>query len=144
MAVEDVRALLRSQLEENYGVDGAAYLVYRPPGGWSDLVTHRDIDALEARMTAQFAEVTTGIDHRFVDVNCRFTDLETNIDRRFTEVDRRFTALHTNFDIKLGALEDRLTSAMNTGFKEQTRWFVTTVLAIMTILATVMVLAVKL
>jgi hypothetical protein len=44
MAVEEVRARLRRQLEETYGVEGAAILMDRPPGGWSDLVTNQTLD----------------------------------------------------------------------------------------------------
>jgi hypothetical protein len=57
MAVEEVRARLRRQLEETYGVEGAAILMDRPPGGWSDLVTNEMLDAklsaLEHRLIAE-------------------------------------------------------------------------------------------
>jgi len=70
MAVEEVRARLRRQLEETYGVEGAAILMDRPPGGWSDLVTNHTLalhfealdhrfDALEHRLQAAFHEQTT-------------------------------------------------------------------------------------
>jgi hypothetical protein len=44
MAVEEVRARLRRQLEETYGIEGAAILMDRPPGGWNDLVTNQTLD----------------------------------------------------------------------------------------------------
>ena len=44
MTVDDVRAQLRPLLEREYGVDGAAYLMDRPPEGWSDLVTNRTLE----------------------------------------------------------------------------------------------------
>jgi hypothetical protein len=43
-AVEEARARLRRQLEETYGVEGAAILMDRPVGGWSDLVTNQTLD----------------------------------------------------------------------------------------------------
>jgi hypothetical protein len=44
MAVEEVRARLRRQLEETYGIEGAAILMDRPPGCWNDLVTNQTLD----------------------------------------------------------------------------------------------------
>jgi hypothetical protein len=41
---EDVRLRVRTKLEELLGVDGAEYLLDRPPGGWSDLVTKSYLD----------------------------------------------------------------------------------------------------
>ncbi|MGQ0802238.1 MAG: hypothetical protein ACT4PI_00010 [Actinomycetota bacterium] len=54
MAVSEARERLRQQLEENYGVDGAAILMDRPPGGWSDLVTKDYLDAKFAATDAKF------------------------------------------------------------------------------------------
>ncbi|MGI8797163.1 MAG: hypothetical protein ACR2IR_11380 [Acidimicrobiia bacterium] len=45
MAVNEVRERLKQQLENDYGVEGAAILMDRPPGGWSDLVTRDYLDA---------------------------------------------------------------------------------------------------
>jgi hypothetical protein len=70
MAVEEARARPRRQLEETYGVEGAAILMDRPPGGWSDLVTSQTIalhfealdhrfEALEHRLRADFRDQTT-------------------------------------------------------------------------------------
>jgi hypothetical protein len=65
------------QLEETYGVEGAAILMDRPPGGWSDLATNQTLslhfdtldhrfealdhrfDALEHRLRSEFREQTT-------------------------------------------------------------------------------------
>ena len=44
MSIDDVTSQLRSQLQEAFGVDGATYLMDRPPGGWSDLVTNESLD----------------------------------------------------------------------------------------------------
>jgi hypothetical protein len=52
-------------LEREYGVDGAAYLIDRPPGGWSDLVTNhtleRELDALRHEMRADMAGLRADI-----------------------------------------------------------------------------------
>jgi hypothetical protein len=61
IAVEEVRARLRRQLEETYGVEGAAILMDRPPGGWSDLVTNQ---ALDLRMEALEHKLIASVDRR--------------------------------------------------------------------------------
>ena len=61
MTVDETMIRLRRQLEEAHGVDGAAILMDRPPGGWGALVTNDTLDlklaALEERTRAQFAAV---------------------------------------------------------------------------------------
>ena len=68
MAVEEVRARLRRQLEETYGVEGAAILMDRPPGGWNDLVTNQTLDlkldALEYKIHAELAALSASVDRR--------------------------------------------------------------------------------
>ena len=61
MTVDDVRARLRPLLEKEYGVEGAAYLIDRPPGGWSDLVTNqtleRELETLRQEIKADMANL---------------------------------------------------------------------------------------
>ena len=68
MAVEEVRARLRRQLEEAYGVEGAAILMDRPPGGWSDLVTNQTLDlkldALRHEFRAGLEALSGSVDRR--------------------------------------------------------------------------------
>lgn len=63
MMLDDVRAHLRPLLEKEYGVEGAAFLIDRPPGGWSDLVTNRtlerELDALRQEIRADMADLRT-------------------------------------------------------------------------------------
>ena len=59
MAVNEIREQLRSRLEEDYGVEGATYLMDRPPGGWSDLVTK---DYLDAKLDALRHELLGSMD----------------------------------------------------------------------------------
>jgi hypothetical protein len=85
MAVEEVRARLREKLEGAFGAEEASYLMDRPPGGWSDLVTN---PVLEARFAA--------VDARFDAVDARFEILEAKLDaaenRILAAVDRRLRA----------------------------------------------------
>jgi hypothetical protein len=100
VTVDEDRMHLRTRLEELVGMSGAAILMDRPPGGWSDLVTNhtldlrfaafeahfdRKLDALEARMDLRFA----GIDARFADVDHRFDRFEHQL---LAQVDRRLRA----------------------------------------------------
>jgi hypothetical protein len=68
MAVEDVRVRLRRQLEDTFGVEEASILMDRPPGGWSDLVTHQtlklEMDVLRAEMRTEMAELSASVDRR--------------------------------------------------------------------------------
>jgi hypothetical protein len=75
MAVEDVAARLRQKLVEAYGAEEASWLMDRPPGGWTDLVTNQTldlkIDALRADVRAEFAELRT-----------EMANLSSSVDRR--------------------------------------------------------------
>ena len=68
MAVEEHRLRIRRSLEEKLGVEEASYLMDRPPGGWSDLVTNQTLDlkleALEHRLTARITELSASVDRR--------------------------------------------------------------------------------
>jgi len=65
MSIDDVTTQLRGQLQEAFGVDGATYLMDRPPGGWNDLVTNDSLDrqfnVFRREMTAEFAVVRSEI-----------------------------------------------------------------------------------
>lgn len=56
MTIDDVRVRLRTKLESAFGAEEASYLMDRPPGGWSDLVTNQ---VLEARLDALRSDLTT-------------------------------------------------------------------------------------
>jgi hypothetical protein len=61
MTVNEITARLRARLQEEYGVDEAAILMDRPPGGWGDLVTNESLDRrladFGARIDARFDTV---------------------------------------------------------------------------------------
>lgn len=59
MAVDELLARLRRDLEETYGVDGAAFLMDRPRGGWDSLVTKDELETLEHKIRAEIAGVRT-------------------------------------------------------------------------------------
>jgi tetrahydromethanopterin S-methyltransferase subunit G len=115
MTVDEVRTRIRHWLEEVIGMEGAEYLLDRPPGGWSDLATKDDFDR-------RFGEV----DRRFGEVDRRFDE----IDRRFDEIDRRFDALEVGIDL-------RITSAVNRAIASQTRWVFGAIVAVIPILAVI-------
>lgn len=68
MTTEETRTRLRERLEEEYGVDEAAILMDRPPGGWRDLVTKADLDqrfgAFEQRLDHKLAAEAARLDSR--------------------------------------------------------------------------------
>jgi hypothetical protein len=107
MAVEEVRTRIRGALEATLGVEGVDYLLDRPSGGWNDLATKADLEALDTRLDLRFAEVDrhfAEVDRHFADVDRRFAD----VDRRFADIDRRFGELDAKFEHKFGELDKRL------------------------------------
>jgi hypothetical protein len=67
-------------LQEEYGVDEAAILMDRPPGGWNDLLTNESLDR-------RLAEFGARIDAKFDAVDARFDavryDLTATMEREF-------------------------------------------------------------
>jgi hypothetical protein len=63
MAVDEIRERTRRKLEALVGAEETSYLMDRPPGGWSDLVTNQvldaKLDALEHRLVAEMAKLRT-------------------------------------------------------------------------------------
>lgn len=118
MAVEEQRLRVRRSLEEKLGVEEASYLMDRPVGGWSDLVTNHTLD-LKFRV----------LDERFALIDERFVALDTRLDQRFAQVDERFRSLEDRFDAKLDSLEHQLRAEINEGFRRQTWALLTAVIA---------------
>jgi hypothetical protein len=96
MPVDEEVSALKAKLEEDYGVRGAAILMDRPPGGWSDLVTNaslqRELLVLEGRLDLKLAAV-----------DARFDALESRMEARFADVEHRFD----RFEHQLLAQVDR-------------------------------------
>ena len=83
---------VRRSLEEKVGVEEASYLMDRPMGGWSELVTNHTLDL-------KFAVV----DERF-----------RSIDERFRAIDERFHSLEARLDVRFDALEEKLEDKIET------------------------------
>ena len=68
MAIEEIRVRLREKLEGIVGAEETSYLMDRPPGGWSDLVTNQTltdkIDALRQEMRAEMSALSASVDAR--------------------------------------------------------------------------------
>ena len=56
MAIDEQRLRVRRSLEEKLGMEEASYLMDRPAGGWSELVTNHTLDlklaVVEAKIDA--------------------------------------------------------------------------------------------
>ena len=79
MAVDDIREQVRRTLEELMSAEEASYLMDRPPGGWSDLVTK---DYLDARLDGLRGELRTEI----AGVRTELAHLRTQIERQTTSL----------------------------------------------------------
>ena len=95
MSIDDVTTQLRGQLQEAFGMDGATYLMDRPPGGWKDLVTNESLDR-------RLADFGARMDARFETVDVRLDALSETMDARFKAVDAR-----------LGELKHELSSSIS-------------------------------
>jgi hypothetical protein len=92
MSIDDVTTQLRSQLQEAFGVDGASYLMDRPPGGWSDLVTNdsldRRIQVLDHGVRSEIQVLRTETIAEFAIVRSELSamrhELRAEIDRQIT------------------------------------------------------------
>jgi hypothetical protein len=86
MAVEEVRARLRLKLEEIVGSEETSYLMDRPPGGWSDLVTNQTLtdklDALRQEMRAEISDVRTELAALRGEVGSGLSGLSASVDQR--------------------------------------------------------------
>jgi hypothetical protein len=86
MALEAARVRLRRQLEETYGAEGAAILMDRPPGGWTDLVTNQTIDlkidALRHELRSDMAELRSSLKEEIAGVRVDLAALSGSVDRR--------------------------------------------------------------
>lgn len=69
MAIDEQRLRVRRSLEEKLGMEEASYLMDRPVGGWSELVTNHTLDlklaVLEAKLDAMRFELLAEMDRRF-------------------------------------------------------------------------------
>jgi hypothetical protein len=53
MAGDEVLARMRRDLEDRYGVEGAAHLMDRPRGGWDSLATKDELEATKQQILAE-------------------------------------------------------------------------------------------
>lgn len=79
MAVDDVRERVRTTLEQVLGSEEASWLMDRPPGGWSDLVTNQTldlkIDALRSDLRGEMVELR-------MELRTEMAGLSASVDRR--------------------------------------------------------------
>jgi hypothetical protein len=79
MAVDEIRERTRRKLEALVGPEEASYLMDRPPGGWSDLVTN---ETLTVRLDALRHELKAEITEARADLGGRIDRLDASVDRR--------------------------------------------------------------
>ncbi|MFO7592162.1 MAG: hypothetical protein R6X23_14935 [Acidimicrobiia bacterium] len=80
MTIDDVQVRLRTKLESAFGAEEASYLMDRPPGGWSDLVTNQ---VLEARLDALRSDLVGEMSALRADVTGQMAELRAEMARGF-------------------------------------------------------------
>jgi hypothetical protein len=93
VAIDEQRLRVRRSLEEKLGVEEASYLMDRPVGGWSELVTNHTLDLKFDVVDERFRAVDDrliSLEHRIdTGVATLRHELLGEIDRRMSEIDRR-------------------------------------------------------
>ena len=119
MAIDEQRLRVRRSLEEKLGVEEASYLMDRPVGGWSELVTNHTLDL-------KFAVV----DERFAAIDERFAGLEKRVDERFGSLEHRI-------DTSIAALRHELIGELDRRIGDLAWRIITAVIAGMAVMAAV-------
>jgi hypothetical protein len=83
VAIDEQRLRIRRSLEEKLGVEEASYLMDRPTGGWSELVTNHTLDLKFAVLDERFRT----IDARFDAMDQKLVALEH---RLLAAMERKF------------------------------------------------------
>jgi F0F1-type ATP synthase membrane subunit b/b' len=83
MAVDQMLAALRRDLERDYGVEATSYLMDRPRGGWDALVTrehlHLELEALRQEFRADMAELRAEMAELRADLRAEMAELRAEI-----------------------------------------------------------------
>lgn len=99
MAVEEPLTRVRQVLEERLGMEAAAHLMDRPPGGWSNLVTTEVLDLRLAVLSAELRGEMVGLRDELRDeMRTGFADVRQEMSTHWVEVHdllRRHTAQTT-------------------------------------------------
>lgn len=122
MAIDEQWFRVRRSLEEKLGVEEASYLMDRPAGGWSELVTNRTLDLKVDLLDKRFE----AIDARLRQVDARLD----GIDARLDGIDARLDGIDARFD----AFRLELLAEVHKEFRDQTWRLLTALLATMTAL----------
>jgi hypothetical protein len=83
MAVDEMLTALRRELERNYGVEAASYLMDRPRGGWDTLVTSDELDLkLDALRSELRGELAGGLADLRTEMAVLRADLAQELNRQ--------------------------------------------------------------
>src|SRR5262249_27080723 len=127
IAVSEQFMKIRRSLEEKFGVEEASYLMDRPVGGGSELVTNHTLDLkfdhFEARTDAKIDALSAGFDLRFVTLEGRLGA----VDARFDAIDKRIDGLDRRLEVidqRLAGLPWKLITAVTAAMTLMTAIFV--------------------
>jgi len=134
MAIDEQYLRVRRSLEEKLGVEEASYLMDRPVGGWSELVTNHTLDLKFAVVDERLAALEARFDARFEAMEARFDARFEAMEARF---DARFEAMDATFDAKLDAFRHELFAQMHHELRDQTWKMLTAVIAGMGVMGAV-------
>ena len=126
MSVDEQYLRIRRSLEGTLGMEEASYLMDRPVGGWSELVTNHTLDLKFSVVDERFR----AIDERFAAIDDRFAALERRIDERAAALEHRM-------DTSIAALRFELMGYMDQRFADLAWRVITAVIAGMAVMAAI-------
>ncbi len=145
MAVDEIIVRLRARLQEEYGVDEAAILMDRPPGGWGDLVTNdtlrRELAGLEQRLDEKLE----------FKIDWVRSELGSEIGLVRSELGSEIGLVRSELGSEIGLVrseaaqaQSRIEALLHRELRAQARWMVTTTIGCMSFLVAAMGLLVGL
>src|SRR5713101_4482227 len=156
MAVDEIIVRLRARLQEEYGVDEAAILMDRPPGGWGDLVTNdtlrRELAGLEQRLDEK---LELKIDWVRSELGSEITQLRSELGSEIglvrSELGSEIGLVRSELGSEIGLVrseaaqaQSRIEALLHRELRAQARWMVTTTIGCMSFLVAAMGLLVGL
>ena len=144
MSIDDVTTQLRGQLQEAFGMDGATYLMDRPPGGWSDLVTNETLRLELRAFTAEFRAELGTIRH---ELGAEIANVRSEIGSVRSELGAEIASVHSEISSvrsEISALGHELRADIASEARGQTWRLMTAMLSVMAFFIAVMAAMIKL
>ena len=114
MSIDDMTTQLRGQLQEAFGVDGATYLMDRPPGGWSDLVTNEtlrlELRAVSAEFRAELGTVRHELGAEIASVRFEIGSVRSELGAEIASVHSEISSVRSELGAEIASVHSEISS----------------------------------